>query len=125
MANVTATRKDGPGGSFYLVWNLTQANDVALPIDFVGAADRTVRVTGDLDGGSLQIVGALDPAAIIDDADYGLVNDNFENPLEYSGALDGKNRSVTEITSKIRPKATGLGPAAAVKIEILVRSTNR
>lgn len=122
MATKTAEKIEGDAGSFVLVWTLEQG-DVAAPVPYVGAADRTVFIKGDLAGATLDIEGSVNPAPVGDE-DYGILDDSFENPLTFSD-VSTKPQSIAQLVSKLRPKLTGGTVDTLVYVYLLVKGTNR
>ncbi len=123
MAEITAERINGDAGSFVLVWELA-AGDTAKPVSYVGAADRSVYVDGVFSGAEVDIVGSVFPTPAEDGSDFGILDDNFENPLHFTEAST-KPRALAQLVSKIKPVLTGGDGNTAIRVGLLVKGTNR
>lgn len=128
MATITAaeTRIETWGDDAHVItWAaLTTTNNYGSPVSMVGAADRSVQMTGTVGtGGVVTMYGSniADPNLANDD-DWAALNDPNGNSLALNAL---KIEQILEITRWIRPKITAGDGATSLNISLLLRRAHR
>lgn len=110
----TVTRTEVGGGGYRHAWALANS-ETGDSIEFVGAPDRSVQVSGTFGaGGTVVIEGSLDGT------NYYTLTDPQGNALSVTAA---KIEAITELVTRIRPRVTAGDGTTALAITILTRSS--
>ena len=114
MAAINPTTREGPAKTFIVEWVLG-AGDTGVPIDYPGAADRTVQIIGNFGGATVEMQGTLEQTPVT----WLPVTDAQGNAISKTEA---SLEAITELVRWIRPIVTG-GTGTAVTILLLMRTT--
>lgn len=112
--DVKATIHEIAGGHV-AVWEGVKAGDVCLPVQYGGAADRSVQATGIFGGATVTIEGTLETVPTT----YGTLTDPQGNGLVLSNS---KIEAITEMVRHVRPTLAGGDGTTDLNIHILLRS---
>lgn len=105
-------------GTVIAQWANVSSSDVCLPVDLAGHTDRSIQVTGTLDGATVSAQGTNDAALA-----YAPLTDPQGNDISiasYPSGYTSKIEAVSEATRLFRPAVTG-GTAPLVTITLLAR----
>lgn len=113
MATIPVTVTEKPAQSFLATWANLASGDVGAEVDYVGHADRTVQVFGNLGGATVTLEGSLDRT------NWATLNDAQGNPIQITAA---KIEAITELVLWVRPSVAG-GVGTDVTVNLLMRKT--
>lgn len=114
MAAIDPITREGPAKTFIVEWTLGDG-DTGAPIDYPGAADRTVQIFGNFGGATVAMQGTLEAVPLT----WLPVTDAQGNAITKTEA---SLEAITELVRWIRPVVTG-GSGTAVTILLLMRTT--
>lgn len=117
MAIISAQRKEPNAKVSRVIWENIQQNDTCEEIDWNGAGDRTVQVTGTWNGADISIVGTLGERGGV----YSQLTDPFGNNINFT---DNGIDTVTEVTRFIKPLINGGDGSTNLTVIMLFRKTN-
>lgn len=105
-------------GGVIVQWREVGNADTCLPADLAGHTDRSIQVTGTLDGATVSAQGTNDASLA-----YAPLTDPQGNDIAisaYPSGYSSKIEAVSEATRLFRPAVTG-GTAPSVTITLLAR----
>lgn len=109
----TVTKTEAGGGAYLFEWTLANG-ETGDAVEFVGAPDRSVQLSGTFgSGGTVVIEGSIDGLT------YATLTDPQGNALSVTAA---KIEAITELVRYIRPRVTAGDGTTAIKINIVMRS---
>lgn len=114
MTTRTGQKTQQNPDSVLVTWEgIQNGDDCAAFIDFSEYDDRTMQVTGTLDGATVAMTGS------VNGSDFGTVNDQFGTAMSAIG--DEKPRAISEYVYALKPVITGGGASTDITIQILAK----